>query len=339
MVAANAAQSGQRRDQRGCIHFPGMRQTTACLYGQSCQRVFSPLTIRLYEFNHATWHFLHAGPQTEKPWQQALEEDRQAVILADRCGYAEAWMGEHFSTKVEQVPAPLMFFSTLIHETTQIRFGTGVVNLGHRHPIVVAAEAAQFDQLSNGRLMLGVGPGGLMSDGELFGRPDMAERVKAAIESIDMIVSLWQDDAPLSLQGQYWQAQLHHQIWPSHGVGALCKPLQAPHPPLMMAMVSPGGRTAETIAERSYIPMSANFVPLDVVAAQWQSYAARRDALDLPAERNIWRVCRNILVTDSDAEAEDLLAESRRGLRVLFPVPARLARDARNRASPRRYPC
>ena len=95
----------------------------------------------------------------EKPWSQALEEDRQAIILADQLGYSEAWVGEHFSTKVEQVPAPLMFLSTLIHETTQIRFGTGVVNLGHRHPIVVAAEAAQFDHLSEGRLMLGVGPG------------------------------------------------------------------------------------------------------------------------------------------------------------------------------------
>ena len=53
----------------------------------------------------------------EKPWQVALEEDRQAALLADRTGYSEVWMGEHFSTKVEQVPSPLMFLATLIHET------------------------------------------------------------------------------------------------------------------------------------------------------------------------------------------------------------------------------
>ena len=68
----------------------------------------------------------------EKPWQVALEEDRQAALLADQTGYREVWMGEHFSTKVEQVPSPLMFLATLIHQTRNIKFGTGVINLGHR---------------------------------------------------------------------------------------------------------------------------------------------------------------------------------------------------------------
>ncbi|MDG2114508.1 MAG: LLM class flavin-dependent oxidoreductase, partial [Actinomycetota bacterium] len=132
----------------------------------------------------------------DKPWAQALEEDRQTILLAERCGFVETWVGEHFSSSAERVPAPLMFLATLISETTTMRFGTGVVNLGHRHPIVVAAEAAQFDQLSGGRLMLGVGPGGLASDGELFGRPDMAERTRVARESIEMILQLWTAEPP-----------------------------------------------------------------------------------------------------------------------------------------------
>ena len=244
----------------------------------------------------------------EKAWSAALEEDRQATILADRCGYAEVWMGEHFSTKVEQVPAPMMFFASLINETQNINFGTGVVNLGHRHPIVVAAEAAQFDQLSNGRFILGVGPGGLPSDGELFGRPDMADRVKAAAESIDMILSLWSDTAPFEHEGRFWQAQLRDQVWLDHGVGELCRPLQQPHPPIAMAMVSPGGATAELIAARDFIPMSANFVPLDNLKAQWDSYSATRESLGKPVDRSVWRVCRNILITETDAQAEELMA-------------------------------
>jgi alkanesulfonate monooxygenase SsuD/methylene tetrahydromethanopterin reductase-like flavin-dependent oxidoreductase (luciferase family) len=245
----------------------------------------------------------------EKPWAQALEEERQAVLLAEEYGYAEAWMGEHFSTKVEQVPSPLMFFSTLIHQTKNIRFGTGVMNLGHRHPVVVAAEAAQFDQMSGGRLMLGVGPGGLVSDAELFGRPDMVERTEAAAESIDMIMSLWTEQAPFSLEGKFWRASIEKQVWLSHGVGEMCRPLQTPHPPIAMAMVSPGGKTAETIAERSFIPMSANFVPQSVVRAQWESYSARRDALNLESDPSIWRVCRNILITESDEQAKELMCD------------------------------
>lgn len=242
----------------------------------------------------------------DKPWQQALEEDRQAILLADRCGYSEAWMGEHFSSSAERVPAPLMFLATLLGETS-MRFGTGVVNLGHRHPFVVAAEAAQFDQLSGGRLMLGVGPGGLASDGEMFGRPDMAERQKVVRESVEMILAAWTVEPPFDITGDYWSASLEHEVWPNHGVGELPRPLQDPHPPLAMAMSSPGGATSQYIAEMDMIPISANFVPIEFAAAQWESYAARRAELGRDADAAIWRVCRNILITESDAQAEEIL--------------------------------
>ena len=231
------------------------------------------------------------------------------IIAADRLGYTEAWVGEHFTTKAEQIPAPLIFLATLIHQTERIRFGTGVVNLGHRHPVVVAAEAALFDQLSGGRLMLGVGPGGLASDAELFGRPDMDERFDAALEAMDMIVRLWTEEPPISLDGKFFSGALESHIWPSHGVGQLPRPLQQPHPPLAMALASPAGRSVDAVAERGFIPLSANFVPQSSLRTQWESYAKRRAELDLEADRNIWRVCRSVLITDSDAQAEEILAD------------------------------
>ena len=202
----------------------------------------------------------------EKPWQVALEEDRQAALLADRTGYSEVWMGEHFSTKVEQVPSPLMFLATLIHETKHINFGTGVINLGHRHPIVVAAEAAQFDQLSSGRLLLGLGPGGLVSDAELFGRPDMGERVAAAAESIEMIVKLWEGTAPINLTGKYWQASLKDEVWLSHGVGDFCRPSNTSS--LCHGHGVAGGSTAELSRPGASSPCP-KFVDVATVKAQW----------------------------------------------------------------------
>ncbi|MDG2111270.1 MAG: LLM class flavin-dependent oxidoreductase, partial [Actinomycetota bacterium] len=111
------------------------------------------------------------------------------------------------------------------------------------------------------------------------------------------------------LAGEFWSASLATEVWPSHGVGELTRPLQQPHPPLAMAMASPGGATAELIAEKSMIPISANFVPIDFARAQWESYAAKRDELGLVADPSIWRVCRNILVTESEAQADDILAD------------------------------
>jgi alkanesulfonate monooxygenase SsuD/methylene tetrahydromethanopterin reductase-like flavin-dependent oxidoreductase (luciferase family) len=262
--------------------------------------------------------FLMPVHRPEKPWGQALAEDREAIIQADGLGLTEVWIGEHFSSKAEQIPSPMMFLATLVEAAGSIRFGTGVVNLPHHNPIVVAAEAAMFDQLCGGRLILGVGPGGLASDGELFGREDMSERYAIAMESLDTILALWRQDAPLRLDGPHWNIALEKEVWRHGGVGALPRPLQQPHPPIAMAMVGPGGRTAEIIAERDIIPISANFIPLDIVEAQWTAYAAARDGLGKPADRSIWRVCRNILVTGSRQEAEDALSDPDGSLAFYF---------------------
>jgi alkanesulfonate monooxygenase SsuD/methylene tetrahydromethanopterin reductase-like flavin-dependent oxidoreductase (luciferase family) len=253
--------------------------------------------------------FLQPVHRSEKPWAIALQEDRETVLLAERLGLCEVWIGEHFSTRAEQIPSPLMFLATLIQETSSIRFGTGVINLPFHDPVIVAAEVAQFDQLSGGRVMFGIGPGGLMSDVELFGNREMPERYRIALESLDLILKLWQEDAPLHWDGEYFGRALERRVWLNHGVGQFARPLQQPHPPIAMAMVGPGGRTAETIAERDMIPISANFVPIENVAAQWRDYALAREQAGKVADRHVWRVCRNILVTQTDEEAAELLLD------------------------------
>lgn len=274
----------------------------------------------------------------DKPWGLALSEDREAVIRADRLGFAEVWIGEHFSSKPEQIPSPMMFLASVIGEARRIRFGTGVVNLPHHNPVTVAAEAAMFDHLCEGRLMLGIGPGGLFSDAELFGHDDMAERYRMAMESLDIILRLWRSEAPLRIDGEFWKISLETQVWPYGGIGWLSRPLQEPHPPIAMAMSGPGGRTAEIIAERNCIPISANLASVEVIEAQWAAYAAARDALNKPADRGIWRVCRNILVTDSEQEARDALSNPDgtlpfyfrylRGLRRIPDLRSQLGDDA-----------
>jgi len=253
--------------------------------------------------------FLQPVHRSEKPWGTALQEDRETVLLAEQLGFSEVWIGEHYSTKAEQIPAPLMFLATLIQETSTIRFGTGVINLPYHDPVIVAAEVAQFDQLSGGRMMFGIGPGGLMSDAELFGNQEMPERYRMALESLDLILKLWREDAPLQWDGEHYGRSLERRVWLSHGVGQFARPLQQPHPPIAMAMVGPGGLTAETIAQRDMIPISANFVPIENVAAQWRDYALAREKAGQIADRQIWRVCRNILVTETDEAGAQLLTD------------------------------
>src|SRR6476646_6351216 len=97
-----------------------------------------------------------------------LAEDTAKSILADRLGYDELWMGEHFSATTEPFPSPLMFLAGLVPQTKNLTFGTAVINLPNHHPAIVAGEAAQFDHMSGGRFMFGIGSGGLASDFELY---------------------------------------------------------------------------------------------------------------------------------------------------------------------------
>ena len=61
---------------------------------------------------------------------------------------------------------------TLIEATKRIKLGTGTVNMPNNHPAAVAANAAMLDHLLDGRFILGISPGGLLSDAEVFGNLD-----------------------------------------------------------------------------------------------------------------------------------------------------------------------
>ena len=106
--------------------------------------------------------------------------------MADRLGFAEAWMGEHFASTGEPVASPLIFNASVLEQAPNIRLGSGVISLPQQHPAVVAGHVALLDQLSGGRVILGIGSGGLSSDWEVFNNLDHTKRGRA-MESIDVI--------------------------------------------------------------------------------------------------------------------------------------------------------
>src|SRR6266850_503751 len=86
------------------------------------------MTVKLGMF---TMPFHHP----DREYSAILEEDQEAIVLADRLGFTEAFVGGHFSSWSERITSPLIFFATLIPRTTQIAFGTGVINLPQMHEI------------------------------------------------------------------------------------------------------------------------------------------------------------------------------------------------------------
>ncbi len=86
------------------------------------------------------------------------------IAHAERFGYDSAWIAQHHFHETEGgLPAPFVFLSHVAAKTPRIRLGTGIVTLPLELPIRVAEDASVFDLMNEGRLELGVGPGGNMA--------------------------------------------------------------------------------------------------------------------------------------------------------------------------------
>src|SRR5688572_3667012 len=129
---------------------------------------------------------------------ETLQEDREAVILADRLGFYDAFVGEHLTEKSENVTNSFIFLATLISETKTIKLATGTSNLSHTHPTLVASHAAMFDHLARGRFIFGISPGALASDAEALGLLQ-EDRNKIFAEAIDVILAIWERNPPYDI--------------------------------------------------------------------------------------------------------------------------------------------
>lgn len=234
-----------------------------------------------------------------------LAEDTEKSLLADRLGFDEVWVGEHFSATTEPIPSPMMFMAGLVPQTKRLRFGTAVVNVPNHDPVIIAAEAAQLDHMSRGRFMLGVGPGGLVSDFELFGVTDHAARVRRVTEAVDIIQYIWANDPPYRFKGEFRQFGIEEAIIPELGIGTMPKPFQPGGPPISISLASPNSASAALAAERGWGMISANIIPTYSVATHWKVHAEACAKFGQRATGEHWRVSRNICVAPTDAEAKE----------------------------------
>jgi alkanesulfonate monooxygenase SsuD/methylene tetrahydromethanopterin reductase-like flavin-dependent oxidoreductase (luciferase family) len=214
-------------------------------------------------------------------------------------------MGEHFSATTEPFPSPLMFLAGLVPQARNLTFGTAVINLPNHHPAIVAAEAAQFDHMSGGRFLFGVGSGGLAPDFELFEVGDPPTRQRKFLESIDLILRIWAQDPPYDLQGEFWRIRITKAIEPKLGFGFMPKPLQRPHPPIHISIGSPDSATARLAGARGWGIISGPTAPLYSVASHWIAYSKAARAAGRTARSEDWRISRNVVVAPTDAEAEE----------------------------------
>jgi len=141
----------------------------------------------------------------------ALEQDLELIQWLDRCDYDEAWCGEHHSAGSEISASPELLIAVASQRTRYIKLGTGVVSMSYHNPLWVAERIVQLDHLTRGRVMLGMGPGSLPSDGIMIGVSQNDTR-RLLEEGMGVVMKLLQSDEPVSFKNDRWnlqEARLH----------------------------------------------------------------------------------------------------------------------------------
>src|ERR1051325_2304286 len=233
---------------------------------------------------------------------ETLKEDREAVILADQLGYHDVFIGEHLTDQAENITNSLLFLATLIHSTKSIKLASGTCNLSQIHPVIVAANAAMFDHLCEGRFILGVSPGALVSDAEAVGILE-EDRNRMFAEAIDVILAVWERNAPYDIEfpGNRFKVTTRKTMDLDFGVGP--KPYQKPRPEIVGTVVAPFSKGVVAMGERDFHPLSANFLLPHWLKTHWANYAEGKKKVGITPNPSEWRVARTVFVADDDKVA------------------------------------
>ena len=157
----------------------------------------------------------------------AFKESFSLIDAAEGMGVESVWLAEYHFNAGRVLSSPVTIASAIAARTSQIRIGLGVICLPLGHPVRIAEEIAVVDQISEGRVELGVGRGTFPNVHEGFNVP-YAEARGRFEESLEVMLKCWGEE-PFSFDGEFFSYQ-DLEVYP--------KPYQQPHPPVHVGVTS-----------------------------------------------------------------------------------------------------
>ncbi len=217
------------------------------------------------------------------------------VRRAEELGYASLWTQERVTGR-PTVLHPATFLAYIAGQTSRARLGVSVLVLPRHNPVHLAKQMADIDQMSGGRLVLGVGIGNNADELPMYGAgPE--RRVRRFVEQVEVIRALW-TQSPAGYSGVF------HNL---SGVNIEPKPLQQPAPPIWFgANVDAALKRAVRMADGW---MGAGSSPLDdfprkVRLVQSLLAEGDRDPAEFPISKRLY-----LAVDDDEARAQRRLRE------------------------------
>jgi alkanesulfonate monooxygenase len=235
-----------------------------------------------------------------EPQQGASYDDLLRVARASEdLGYDAFFRSDHFlAMGTDGMPGPTDAWVTLAglaRETSRLRLGTLVSSVTFRYPGALAITVAQVDQMSGGRVELGLGAGWYEDEHRAYGMrfPDVGERFDRLEEALEVVLGLWQ--APVGATYSH-----HGEHYPIADSPALPKPVQQPHPPII---VGGGGlRRTPELAARYADEFNRGFVTVEETAAQFDRVREACAAVDRDPDSMVLSVAQTVCCGADDAE-------------------------------------
>lgn len=207
-----------------------------------------------------------------EPQQGATYADQLAVArAAEALGYSAFFRSDHYlAMSGDGLPGPTDSWVTLAgiaRETSSIRLGTMVTSATFRHPGPLAISVAQVDEMSGGRVELGIGAGWFEAEHRAYGIPfpPLGERFDRLTEQLRIITGLW----ATPVGSTFDHTGRHYAVADSP---ALPKPVQTPLPPIIIG--GGGPKRTPALAAEFAGEFNIAFVPLDMLTAQYERVAA-----------------------------------------------------------------
>ena len=164
--------------------------------------------------------------RTEKKAAQLFNRLQDVVLECEKLEYSSVWLDDHLMLNQIPIFECWTTLSALSRITETIRLGTMVTCNSFRNPSLLAKMAATLDNISNGRLELGIGAGVQKNEHDAFGFPFLSakDRVERLNEAVEIIKKLWIEEKA-SYIGKYYSLK-----------NAVCepKPVQKPYVPIII---------------------------------------------------------------------------------------------------------
>ena len=138
-----------------------------------------------------------------RTFAQEYRETLELVRLAESVGFDSAWVSEHHGSSDGYLPSLLVMLAAFAEATSRIELGTGVILTPLHDPIRLAEDAAVVDQLSEGRLVLGLGLGWREEEFRMLRIP-VAERLARHVETVEILRRAWTGER-FSFEGEVFR--------------------------------------------------------------------------------------------------------------------------------------